>query len=89
MSKIPLQDAVARTGWAAVDGRDAIMKQFVFKDFVEAFGWMTRAAILAEGMNHHPEWSNVYKTVHVVLTTHDVDGVSELDVILAAKLDAL
>ncbi|CUH59728.1 MAG: 4a-hydroxytetrahydrobiopterin dehydratase [Paracoccaceae bacterium] len=89
MSKIPLQDAVARTGWAAVDGRDAIMKQFVFKDFVEAFGWMTQAAILAEGMNHHPEWSNVYKTVHVVLTTHDVDGVSELDVILAAKLDAL
>ncbi|KGK79539.1 4a-hydroxytetrahydrobiopterin dehydratase [Thalassobacter stenotrophicus] len=89
MSKIPLQDAVARTGWAAVDGRDAIMKQFVFKDFVEAFGWMTKAAIIAEGMNHHPEWSNVYKTVHVVLTTHDVDGVSELDVILAAKLDAL
>lgn len=89
MSKIPLQDAVARTGWAAVDGRDAIMKQFVFKDFVEAFGWMTRAAIIAEGMNHHPEWSNVYKTVHVVLTTHEVDGVSELDVILAAKLDAL
>ena len=89
MSKIPLQDAVARTGWAAVDGRDAIMKQFVFKDFVEAFGWMTKAAIIAEGMNHHPEWSNVYKSVHVVLTTHDVDGVSELDVILAAKLDAL
>lgn len=89
MSKIPLQDAVARTGWAAVDGRDAIMKQFVFKDFVEAFGWMTKAAIIAEGMNHHPEWSNVYKTVHVVLTTHDVDGVSELDVILASKLDAL
>ena len=89
MSKIPLQDAVARTGWAAVHGRDAIMKQFVFKDFVEAFGWMTKAAIIAEGMNHHPEWSNVYKTVHVVLTTHDVDGVSELDVILAAKLDAL
>ena len=89
MSKIPLQDAVARTGWAAVDGRNAIMKQFVFKDFVEAFGWMTKAAIIAEGMNHHPEWSNVYKTVHVVLTTHDVDGVSELDVILAAKLDAL
>ena len=89
MSKIPLQEAVVRTGWAAVDGRDAIMKQFVFKDFVEAFGWMTKAAIIAEGMNHHPEWSNVYKTVHVVLTTHDVDGVSELDVILAAKLDAL
>ena len=54
MSKIPLQDAVARTGWAAVDGRDAIIKQFVFKDFVEAFGWMTKAAIIAEGMNHHP-----------------------------------
>ena len=89
MRKIPLQDAVTRTGWAAVDGRNAIMKQFVFKDFVEAFGWMTRAAIIAEGMNHHPEWSNVYKTVHVVLTTHDVDGVSELDVIIAAKLDAL
>jgi 4a-hydroxytetrahydrobiopterin dehydratase len=89
MSKIPLQDAVARTGWAAVDGRDAIMKQFVFKNFIEAFGWMTRAAIISESMNHHPEWSNVYKTVHVVLTTHDVNGVSELDVTLAAKFDAL
>jgi 4a-hydroxytetrahydrobiopterin dehydratase len=89
MSKISVEDAVARTGWAAVEGREAIVKTFVFKNFVEAFGWMTRAAIHAECLNHHPEWSNVYKTVHVVLTTHDVGGLSELDVTLAGKLDAL
>ena len=89
MSKIPVAEAVEATGWDAVSNREAITKTFVFKDFVEAFGWMTRAAILAEGMNHHPEWFNVYKTVHVVLTTHDVGGVSELDITLAGKLDAL
>lgn len=89
MSKISVADAVSRTGWDAVEGREAITKTYVFKNFVEAFGWMTRAAILSETMNHHPEWSNVYKTVVVVLTTHDVGGLSELDVTLAGKLDAL
>ncbi|MDX8352728.1 4a-hydroxytetrahydrobiopterin dehydratase [Cognatiyoonia sp. IB215182] len=77
------------SGWAMVDGRDAIHKTFVFKNFVEAFGFMTRAAIWAEKWNHHPEWSNVYKTVEVTLTTHDADGLSALDAKLGAKLDAL
>lgn len=77
------------TGWEMVEGRDAIRKKFEFGDFVEAFGWMTRAALWAEKWNHHPEWRNVYKTVEVTLTTHDVDGLSSLDVKLARKLDAL
>ncbi|MHA6324837.1 4a-hydroxytetrahydrobiopterin dehydratase [Roseivivax sp. CAU 1753] len=76
-------------GWALEDGRDAITKRFKFADFVAAFGWMTRAAIHAEKLNHHPEWSNVYNSVTVTLTTHDVDGLSPLDVKLAQKLDAL
>ncbi len=76
-------------GWAMTDGRDAIAKTFTFKNFIEAFGWMTRVAIHAEKLNHHPEWSNVYKTVEVTLSTHDVDGLSELDVKLAKRMDAL
>ena len=76
-------------GWELVSGRDAIHKTFVFRNFVEAFGFMTRAAIWAEKWNHHPEWSNVYKTVEVTLTTHDADGLSALDAKLGAKLDAL
>lgn len=77
------------TGWAMVDGRDAISKTYTFETFVDAFGWMTRAALWAEKWNHHPEWSNVYKTVTVVLTTHDVDGLSALDAKLARKMDSL
>lgn len=77
------------TGWSMVEGRDAITKTFQFKDFTEAFGWMTQAALWAEKWNHHPEWSNVYKTVTVVLTTHDVDGLSALDAKLARKMDSL
>jgi len=77
------------SGWALVEGRDALCKSFVFKDFTQAFGWMTQAAIVAEKMNHHPEWSNVYKTVDVVLTTHDAGGLSELDVTLATRMDSL
>jgi len=76
-------------GWAMAEGRDAIVKDFKFKNFVEAFGWMTRAAIWAEKWNHHPEWFNVYNKVSVTLSTHDVDGLSELDVKLAKKMDAL
>jgi 4a-hydroxytetrahydrobiopterin dehydratase len=77
------------SGWAMVEGRDALVKTFKFKDFTEAFGWMTRAAIWAEKWNHHPEWSNVYNRVEVVLTTHDVGGLSALDAKLARKMDSL
>jgi 4a-hydroxytetrahydrobiopterin dehydratase len=84
-----LLDPLFDTGWAMVEGRDAIRKTFVFKNFVEAFGWMTRAAIWAEKWDHHPEWDNVYKTVNVVLTTHSVDGLSALDAKLARKMDSL
>ncbi|WP_223421034.1 4a-hydroxytetrahydrobiopterin dehydratase [Tateyamaria pelophila] len=77
------------SGWAIVEDRDAIHKTFVFDDFVHAFGWMTQAAIWAEKWGHHPEWSNVYKTVEVTLTTHDVGGLSPLDVKLARKMDGL
>jgi 4a-hydroxytetrahydrobiopterin dehydratase len=82
-------EPMTATGWAAVEGRDAITKTYQFKDFVEAFGFMSRAALVAEKMNHHPEWSNVYRTVEVTLTTHDVGGLSDLDVKLATKMDKL
>lgn len=77
------------TGWEEVKDRDAIRKVFLFRNFVEAFGFMSKAAIWAEKMNHHPEWSNVYRTVTVLLTTHDVDGLTALDVQLARKMDEL
>lgn len=76
-------------GWERVEGRDAIARSYRFANFVEAFGFMTRAALWAEKWNHHPEWTNVYNRVDVVLTTHDVGGLSELDIRLARKLDAL
>ena len=66
-----------------------LVKTFEFKDFVEAFGWMTRVAIWAEKWDHHPEWSNVYKTVTVTLITHDVNGLSDRDIKLAQKIDSL
>ena len=77
------------SGWHLVEGRDAIHKTFQFKNFVEAFGFMSKTALLAEKMNHHPEWSNVYRTVEVTLTTHDAGGLSELDLKLAKKMDAM
>lgn len=80
---------LTKTGWALMEGRDAIQKEFLFKDFNAAFGWMTRAAIWAEKLGHHPEWFNVYRKVSVTLTTHDVGGLSELDIKLAQKMDAL
>ncbi len=80
---------LAQTGWGSVDGRDAIRKVFRFKDFVEAFGFMSRVALAAEKLDHHPEWSNVYRTVDVTLATHDVGGLSILDVHLARRIDAL
>lgn len=76
-----------KAGWQEHPERDAITKEFDFKNFVEAFGWMTRVALQAEKMNHHPEWFNVYKTVNVTLTTHDADGVTESDVKLAKKME--
>ena len=75
--------------WREIPGRDAIAKTFVFSDFNEAFGFMTRVALVAEKMDHHPEWSNVYKTVEVTLSTHDAGGVTEKDVQLASRMDAL
>ena len=81
--------ALKDRGWSLVEGRDAVSKRFVFGNFNAAFGWMTRVALVAEQMNHHPEWFNVYKTVEVTLATHDVGGLSGLDVALADKMDAL
>ena len=75
--------------WQETPGRDAIAKKFVFKDFNEAFGFMTRAALAAEKMDHHPEWSNVYKTVEVTLSTHDTGGLSDKDIQLAKMMDAI
>ena len=76
-------------GWIMVEGRDAIAKTFKFPGFIDAFGWMARAAIWAEKWDHHPEWFNVYNRVDVVLTTHSVGGLSALDAKLARKLDTL
>jgi 4a-hydroxytetrahydrobiopterin dehydratase len=76
-------------GWSEAEGRDAIRKKFVFKDFNAAFGFMTRAALVAEKLDHHPEWFNVYKTVEVTLSTHDAGGLTDLDVQLAKAMDAL
>ena len=75
------------SGWKKVSGREAIKKTFVFADFNAAFGWMSRVAMQAEKIDHHPEWGNVYKTVNVVLTTHDAGGLSALDVKLAGFMD--
>src|SRR5215813_13777851 len=76
-------------GWREVAGRDAITKTFIFKDFNQAFGWMSRVALTAEKMDHHPEWSNVYKTVEVTLSTHDAGGLTERDITLARLCDAV
>ncbi|MBT3398635.1 MAG: 4a-hydroxytetrahydrobiopterin dehydratase [Rhodospirillaceae bacterium] len=74
-------------GWALVDGRDAISKTFQFVDFNAAFGFMSRAALKAEAMNHHPEWFNVWNRVEVTLSTHDAGGLTTLDMELAAFMD--
>jgi 4a-hydroxytetrahydrobiopterin dehydratase len=76
-------------GWSEVKGCDAITRKFVFKDFNEAFGFMARAALVAEKLDHHPEWFNVYKTVEVTLSTHDAGGLTELDIKLAEAMNAL
>jgi 4a-hydroxytetrahydrobiopterin dehydratase len=76
-------------GWTLVEGRDAIHKRYEFADFVQAFGWMAKVALVAERMNHHPEWSNVYETVEVTLATHDAGGLTRRDVELARRMDQL
>ena len=82
MLKLPL-------GWAYVYGRDAIHKSFKFKDFIEAFGFMTQVALIAEKMDHHPEWTNVYNKLDVTLTTHSAGGVTQKDLTLAQAIDTL
>jgi 4a-hydroxytetrahydrobiopterin dehydratase len=76
-------------GWSDVSGRDAIARTFTFRDFSEAFGFMARVALAAEKADHHPEWRNVYKTVAVVLATHDAGGVTAKDIALAKAMDAI
>lgn len=84
------KSALARlNGWSETAGRNAITKKFVFKDFNQAFGFMTRAALIAEKMDHHPEWFNVYKMVEVTLSTHDAGGLTDLDVKLAEAMDKI
>ncbi len=75
-------------GWSVAPSREALTKTFVFRNFNEAFGWMTRMALIAEKMDHHPEWFNIYKTVDVTLSTHDSGGVTALDLALAAAMNA-
>jgi 4a-hydroxytetrahydrobiopterin dehydratase len=79
---------IRENGWQLDETRDAITKEFQFKNFIEAFSWMTKIAFWAEKINHHPEWFNVYRNVTVVLTTHDVKGLSSLDLELASKMDS-
>ena len=83
------QALAALPGWTEVAGREGIAKTFTFKDFNEAFGFMARVALVAEKNDHHPEWRNVYKTVDVVLATHDAGGVTVLDIALAKVMDQI
>ncbi|MET3793777.1 4a-hydroxytetrahydrobiopterin dehydratase [Aquamicrobium terrae] len=78
-----------RPDWKMTDDGKAIERRFVFRNFSEAFAFMTRVALKAEKMDHHPEWSNVYKTVDIRLTTHDAGGLTELDFVLARRIDAI
>ena len=91
MAQAPVDVAEVLTGlplWRASEGdRPAIERQLIFKDFNAAFGFMTRVALMADRMDHHPEWSNVYNRVEVLLTTHDAGGVTELDIKMARFID--
>lgn len=88
LSEVEISSAIAQlSGWSVVDGK--LQKNFKFRDFVEAFGFMSRIAIIADKMGHHPELFNVYNKVKIDLTTHDVDGLSALDFELAQKIDKL
>lgn len=83
-----LEALASLPGWQEVEGRDAICRQFRFRNFNQAFGFMTQVALLAEKMDHHPEWFNVYNKVDVTLTTHDANGLTELDIKMARFMDA-
>ena len=87
LSELEKLNSVSIAKWAIV--RDKLYKQFVFKNFIGAMGFMTQSAIIAEKMNHHPEWSNVYKTVDVYLVTHSSNGITQLDFELATKMQSL
>ena len=80
---------IAEAGWAPAPGRDAIRKVYKFANFVEAFGWMTRGALVAEKMGHHPDWKNVWNRVEVELTTHEKGGLTAVDIRLAERFDKL
>lgn len=81
--------ATLEAAWHEADGRDALTRRFDFRDFSEAFAFMTRVALAAEAMGHHPEWSNVYRTVTITLTTHDAGGLTDKDIALAAAIDRI
>ncbi len=81
--------AAALPGWGLAEGRDAIRREFRFRDFSEAWGFMARVALLAEAQDHHPEWSNIYNRVEILLTTHDAGGLSERDLRLARAINGL
>ena len=88
LSKIEVTNKIKRlSGWKLVKGRNAITKTFKFKNFTEAFGWMTSMALYAEKKDHHPEWFNVYSTVEVSLSTHDAGGVTNLDLDMALEMN--
>ena len=90
MERIGAKAALGQlTGWSAVEGRDAIRKVYEFEDFNAAWGFMSRVAVKAEQMDHHPEWFNVYNKVDVTLATHDAGGVTQKDVDLASFMDAI
>ena len=89
LDRTTLLPPLGDTGWAAVPDRDAIRKVWKFRNFSEAWGFMARAALKAEAMNHHPEWRNVYNVVDVTLSTHDCHGLSRLDIDLAQAMDRL
>jgi 4a-hydroxytetrahydrobiopterin dehydratase len=90
LTSIQRSQALARVpAWKEVAGRNAIARKFTFKDFNEAFSFMTRVALVAEQMNHHPEWSNVWRIVEVTLSTHDAGGLTELDIRLAETMDKI
>ncbi len=80
-------DDLIKNGWKKSTDGNAITKTFIFTNFIEALGWMVKVGVWAEKLNHHPEWDNVYKTVNVLLTTHDKGTITNLDVTLAQKMD--
>ena len=82
-------DDLIKNGWKKSTDGNAITKTFIFSNFVEALGWMVKVGVWAEKLNHHPEWNNVYKTVNVLLTTHDKGTITNLDVTLAQKMDTI